>query len=195
MTNLYAHKKLSLEERQTIALFYRSGAWTIRATALTLNRAPSTISRELKRNSAPDGTYDPFFAHRLAEARTRISACVKRRIYFLNHKMRRLDYVHTTPHTLIAWYSDTLLYYRINRRTAYGPIRFRPLFDLDQKPFHYRELLELEKILRQHQALKHPPENYEQPITEGHNDDNIGAPVIQLIPTPSTPPDSPDWCA
>ncbi|TWS21744.1 helix-turn-helix domain-containing protein, partial [Tsukamurella sputi] len=38
---------------------------TLREIANQLNRSASTISRELRRNHAPDGTYRPFQAHRM----------------------------------------------------------------------------------------------------------------------------------
>lgn len=46
------HKKLTLEERQVIYL-YRSRGMGVREIAKSLKRAPSTISRELKRNRPP----------------------------------------------------------------------------------------------------------------------------------------------
>ena len=51
MEKSYNH--LKPEERATLMLMMREGA-TVRSAARTLCRAPSTISRELKRN-CPDG--------------------------------------------------------------------------------------------------------------------------------------------
>ena len=51
MEKSYNH--LKPEERATLMLMLREGA-TVRSVARTLRRAPSTISRELKRN-CPDG--------------------------------------------------------------------------------------------------------------------------------------------
>ncbi|MGY4646442.1 transposase, IS30 family [Mycobacterium sp. URHB0021] len=53
---------LSEQERIDIADLRRSGL-SIRGIAAELGRAPSTISRELRRNSRRDGTYRPFEAH------------------------------------------------------------------------------------------------------------------------------------
>jgi transposase, IS30 family len=50
------HKKLSLQERQHIYL-YRGRGMGVRAIARLLGRAPSTISRELKRNKPPGRLY------------------------------------------------------------------------------------------------------------------------------------------
>ena len=60
---------LSLLERERIAVLRRQGL-SMRTIAIRLGRAPSTISRELRRNTAAHdrGGYDPVLAH--ARART-----------------------------------------------------------------------------------------------------------------------------
>ncbi|WP_238547125.1 IS30 family transposase [Actinoplanes friuliensis] len=60
---------LSEDERVAIADQYRAGA-SIRGIATALGRQPSTISREIKRNSDPEtGKYHPFRAQKRARAR------------------------------------------------------------------------------------------------------------------------------
>lgn len=59
---------VSVAERETIADLLRHGA-SVRAIATHLGRAPSTVSREIRRNSGADGRYAPFTAHRTAAAR------------------------------------------------------------------------------------------------------------------------------
>jgi IS30 family transposase len=59
---------LTLLEREQIADLRAAGA-TMRAVATALGRPGSTISRELARNTDPDGTYRPYAAHRAAVAR------------------------------------------------------------------------------------------------------------------------------
>ena len=62
---------LSLTEREQIADLRADGA-SIRAVAAVLGRPPSTISRELTRNTdptGPDGVYRPYAAHRAAAGR------------------------------------------------------------------------------------------------------------------------------
>jgi IS30 family transposase len=59
---------LSQDERIEIADLHRSGL-SLRAIADRLGRAPSTISRELRRNAPAGGGYQPFDAHRRATAR------------------------------------------------------------------------------------------------------------------------------
>ncbi len=59
---------LSQDERIEIAGLHHA-ALSIRQIAARLGRAPSTISRELRRNAAGSGGYRPFDAHRRATAR------------------------------------------------------------------------------------------------------------------------------
>jgi IS30 family transposase len=59
---------LTQEERIEIADLRRAGLG-VRQIALALKRAPSTISRELRRNVSSRGQYRPFDAHRQATAR------------------------------------------------------------------------------------------------------------------------------
>ena len=59
---------LSQDERIEIADLRRAGLG-VRQIAARLNRAPSTVSRELRRNSSVGRGYRPFDAHRQATAR------------------------------------------------------------------------------------------------------------------------------
>jgi transposase, IS30 family len=59
---------LTLTERERIADL-RAGGASIRAVATVLRRPTSTISRELDRNTGPDGRYLPYAAHRAAADR------------------------------------------------------------------------------------------------------------------------------
>jgi IS30 family transposase len=59
---------LTLTEREQIADLLVSGA-SLRAVATVLGRPASTISRELDRNTGPDGRYLPYAAHRAAADR------------------------------------------------------------------------------------------------------------------------------
>jgi len=59
---------LSQDERILIADMRRQGL-TVRAIATELGRAPSTVSREVRRNGCHDGGYRPFEAHRQATRR------------------------------------------------------------------------------------------------------------------------------
>ena len=59
---------LSVQEREKIRDMAAAGA-TQRAIAAALDRSPSTISREISRNSIPNLGYRPYAAHRTAAAR------------------------------------------------------------------------------------------------------------------------------
>lgn len=56
------------DERVPIADFHRGGVG-MRKIACRLGRAPSTVSRELRRNATAKKGYRPFEAHRRASAR------------------------------------------------------------------------------------------------------------------------------
>src|SRR4029434_1862604 len=60
--------QLSLEQRCTIARHRQAGK-TIRQIAAALDRAPSTIARELKRNSGTQVGYQPAYAEQQAKSR------------------------------------------------------------------------------------------------------------------------------
>lgn len=67
---------LSEEERVIIADLHHAGV-SVRAIAARLERAPSTISRELRRNTLANGTYRPFRAQELARRRRTRPRCSK----------------------------------------------------------------------------------------------------------------------
>ena len=73
------YQHLTLEERSMIAPMRILG-WSIRSIASQLGRAPSTISRELHRNSDGTGAYAGYWAHRDAQRRRRAgrSSCLTR---------------------------------------------------------------------------------------------------------------------
>jgi IS30 family transposase len=63
-----SYRQLSLEERCAIAGMSAAGQ-SLRKIAANLGRAPSTVSRELKRNAKPARSYSPAFADEQAWAR------------------------------------------------------------------------------------------------------------------------------
>jgi IS30 family transposase len=62
------YRQLTLEERCTIARLHEGGQ-SIRQIAAALDREPSTISRELKRNRGAKVGYRPAYAQEQAGAR------------------------------------------------------------------------------------------------------------------------------
>jgi IS30 family transposase len=66
------HAQITLEERYAINVM-RKHRFSIRAIAREIGRAPSTVSRELRRNQRPTGRYVPGIAHSYAVARRRRS--------------------------------------------------------------------------------------------------------------------------
>lgn len=62
------YRQITREERYAIGLGRQAG-WSIRAIARHLGRAPSSISREVRRNLSPDGGYRPLLAQRQTQNR------------------------------------------------------------------------------------------------------------------------------
>lgn len=71
----YTH--LSQEERYQIR-WLRKGGWSMEDIGLELRRSSSTISRELKRNATPGGTYDHRHAQRQAVQRRHAASALPR---------------------------------------------------------------------------------------------------------------------
>lgn len=63
-----SYRQLTSEERYALSALRRQG-YSIRAAARVLERAPSTISREIRRNRRQDGGYRPFTADERARGR------------------------------------------------------------------------------------------------------------------------------
>ena len=62
------YTQLSIEDRCELARLYAQGC-SLRQIATTLDRAPSTIARELKRNTSRQQGYQPRYAQEQARAR------------------------------------------------------------------------------------------------------------------------------
>ena len=62
----YTH--FTTEERELSRVLKAQG-FNVRAIARTLNRSPSSVSREFHRNSKADGTYSAHHADKLYHAR------------------------------------------------------------------------------------------------------------------------------
>lgn len=81
------HAQITLEERYAI-MALRKAHLSIRAIARQLGRAPSTISRELRRNRRPSGLYNPGVADSYCVARRRRS---RRGTHFSRTEMRVVE--------------------------------------------------------------------------------------------------------
>jgi len=62
------YEQFSLEERCTVSRLSQAGK-TIRQIAAAMDRAPSSVARELKRNSGTQVGYQPAYAEQQAKSR------------------------------------------------------------------------------------------------------------------------------
>ena len=75
------YRHLSLKEREGIEMM-RGERWSMREMAQVLGRSPSTISREIRRNSS--SLYDCYLDHRAQERADRRRSAASRRMRLRN---------------------------------------------------------------------------------------------------------------
>src|SRR5215510_16385332 len=85
------YEQLSLEQRCTIARHRQAGK-TIRQIAAAMDRAPSTIVRELKRNSGTQVGYQPAYAQQQAKSRHWRGSRLLRQPELQREVVKRLGY-------------------------------------------------------------------------------------------------------
>lgn len=83
------YSQLSLEERCSIAQWYATGQ-SIQKIAAALDREPSTVSREMKRNAGLKVGYKPTYAHEQAKARRWRGSRLARQPDLQQHVLDRL---------------------------------------------------------------------------------------------------------
>ncbi|BDD07920.1 hypothetical protein FUAX_03520 [Fulvitalea axinellae] len=153
------HRHLSDHEREYISRMTGLGV-SLRKIAKFLGRAPSTISREVRRNFWPGRGYHPELASKLYEARKRWKGRLRwGQANALSTWPHFRDFRHfSLPRTHIQWYSDSKRYRRF--RSAYPSIalstaailRNAPLFTPRNKPHHYLQMRYLGELLEYHKA-------------------------------------------
>jgi IS30 family transposase len=85
------YEQLSLEERCTLSGLRQAGK-TVRQIAAIMDRAPSTIARELKRNSGTQVGYQPGYAEQQAKSRCWRGSRLLRQPDLQNEVLKRLGY-------------------------------------------------------------------------------------------------------
>jgi IS30 family transposase len=94
--------QITLEERYAI-MAMKKARYSIRAIARELGRAPSTISREFRRNVRPTGYYTPEVAHQYTVARRRRS---RRNTHFSEDEWTLVEHLVTldwSPEQVSGW--------------------------------------------------------------------------------------------
>lgn len=85
----YRYEQLSLEERCTIACLQREGR-SIRQIAAAVARSPSTVARELKRNTIKTKGYDPAYAQAQTIGRRWVGSRMERQPALRDYVLERL---------------------------------------------------------------------------------------------------------
>ena len=85
------YAQFSLEERCTLSRLKQAGK-TVRQIAAAMDRAPSTIARELKRNSGTQVGYQPAYAQQQAKSRRWKGSRLLRQPQLQKEVLKRLEY-------------------------------------------------------------------------------------------------------
>ncbi|MBB6460936.1 helix-turn-helix domain-containing protein [Flammeovirga kamogawensis] len=97
MKNLTYHQRIQLEVAHAAKI-------SVKGIAHLLEVATSTVYRELRRNSKPEGGYEVAYAQKLSIARKKLASSTKKRSFVFHYKRKK--YVLYTDRCKIRWYSD-----------------------------------------------------------------------------------------
>ncbi|KXX71516.1 helix-turn-helix domain-containing protein [Flammeovirga sp. SJP92] len=99
-------KNLQLYHRKVLQALIEDRRFTVAEIAEGLEVSPSTIYRELQRNTNPfTQKYDAEYAHKLYLARKKLAGS-KKKNQFIHHTFRKNDYQLYAERKYIYWYSD-----------------------------------------------------------------------------------------
>lgn len=137
------YTQIRYEERMKIAELKQAGL-PIRHIARVLNRSPSTVSRELKRNEAPPGQYWPDRAETLSLKR-------RQRLCLLDRHQELRDFVVTQLHCHY-WTPEKIAGFLTHRQKILPSISHESLYAWLYKPAQKKE--KLWKFLPRHKAKR-----------------------------------------
>ncbi|BDD08270.1 hypothetical protein FUAX_07020 [Fulvitalea axinellae] len=151
------YSQLTYREREFLMTLRQHGH-SVRKIAEALRRSPSTVSRELERNSLR-GEYNAATADRLSQARKRWGGHCRNGNYRPQYywQINRLFQYRKLPRTHIAWRSDLNEYYRHRGEPDHFFMnvlypRSRSLFRRKDKPWHFTQMNELAELLMERLA-------------------------------------------
>ncbi|BDD08141.1 hypothetical protein FUAX_05730 [Fulvitalea axinellae] len=171
------YRHLEPAERLMIERMWGHGL-SVRFIAKAINRAPSTVSRELERNRFGQ-YYSGTMAQQLAEARKTWGATAN--IRYRAYGLRKRRYTHRISHNMICWTSDLNHYLRLGintrQRRLLGSFFKKPsLFKAENKPFGFRRALLLYKTIQLQARLNKDTLHHQDSITKHDYSPNIPPP-------------------
>ena len=138
------YKQISMEERCDISQLYKEGK-SIRQIATALDRTPSSIAREIKRNLTPSSKYNPQFADQAAKSR-RWSGSKLDRNEPLRNQVLALLKQGLSPEQIAGFVPSSISYETIYR-FIYAQIK-------RHKDYRWRHYLPRRKSKRGHRSTK-----------------------------------------
>ncbi|WP_170178402.1 helix-turn-helix domain-containing protein [Flammeovirga pectinis] len=97
MKNLTYHQRIQLEVAYAAKI-------SVKGIAHLLEVATSTVYREIKRNSMPEGRYIAEYAQKLSIARKKLAGSTEKKSFIFHYKRKK--YVLYADRRKIRWYSD-----------------------------------------------------------------------------------------
>ncbi|KXX69215.1 helix-turn-helix domain-containing protein [Flammeovirga sp. SJP92] len=147
-------KNLQLHHRKMIQRLIEEKRYSVKEIAEGLEVSPSTIYRELKRNTNPKTKkYNAEYAHKLFLARKKYAGS-KKKNPFQPHPRRKNDYQLYAQRRFIYWYSDQ--YYKLkllNRWKDDFHVPKRYAYRLNKKYFNHNNDWEFYDLWMEHLKL------------------------------------------
>ncbi|TRX65133.1 helix-turn-helix domain-containing protein [Flammeovirga kamogawensis] len=144
-------KNLPHFKRKLLQRYIELKKYSVAWIAKYLEVSPSTIYRELKRNTNPHTErYDADYAHKLYRARKKYAGSRKKNPFRI-HPLRTTKYKLHDERRLIYWYSDQY-YFRLNlRKWKFSTSGYKIYAErLGIKKFHYLNNWEYYDLLLEH---------------------------------------------
>ncbi|MBB6463638.1 helix-turn-helix domain-containing protein [Flammeovirga kamogawensis] len=151
-------KNLQLYHRKVIQRLIEEKIFSVPEIAEGLEVSPSTIYRELKRNTHPlTKKYNADYAHKLYLARKKLSGGSRKTRPIRPNPIRKNDYELHTERRFLLWYSDRHYKVKFNSsRFKFNPFPKMYAFRLGIKDVTYHDDWELFDLWLEH--LKHQKE-------------------------------------
>ncbi|NME72359.1 helix-turn-helix domain-containing protein [Flammeovirga aprica] len=149
-------KNLQLYQRKNIQRLIEEKMFSVKEIAEGLEVSPSTIYRELKRNTNPKTKkYNAEYAHKLFLARKKFVGSSKKN-QFRHHPYRKNDYKLHTERRFLLWYSDRHYKAKLNSRIRFTFTSFLKEYAMRRgiKKITYHKDGELFNLLIEHIKLQ-----------------------------------------
>lgn len=172
------YKQLNIEERFEISRLYREGK-SIRQIASALDRSPSTISRELRRNIAQSGSYQATYANQQYRARRWTGSKLDRDKILREEVLGKLS-LGWSPEQVSGWlkseFGGSIISYETIYRFIYAQIirtknyswRYYLPFGKSKRGLRSRKKHSSTTFIAHRRSISDRPDEVDTRLTSGH---------------------------